>query len=137
MIKTFFGLVTLTGMLLVSTAFAFEMEDSKLNLSIGKTGVFDISNTYKTAIAVKVSVEPETIKPIPANAPDCSKSVRIFPKIVRLEPGERQAIKFISRQQGYCRVFFEVDKDIPEQIALTATAGINTRYKIGIPVDVE
>jgi len=118
-------------------AAAFQMPDTNLNLIKGKTKGFDIVNAYDSPMTVRVTVETETIREIPKDSPDCSKNLKIFPKIFQVQPKQSQTVKFLSRQKGKCRVFFEVDKDNPDQMDLGMGAVINMRYRIGIPVSVE
>lgn len=121
--------------------FAFQIffpdEGQKIKLKLNTPLSLLVENAYNDAIAVKIDIEKDTIRELPVGTPDCSGSVKAFPKLIMLQPKEKQAIKFIARGTGKCRVFFTIDREKPDKVQVSDGAVISIRYRIGVPVDVE
>ena len=128
-------IIAVIALCLMSTpAFAIQLAKYKVEGKVGQTVTADLVNNENQPITVKVVVVPEIVKPVPADAGDCSKSLRVFPKLFTLKEGDAQVVKLLSRKPGYCRVYFETDKVKPDMV-LEGEGGVkvDVRFRTGIP----
>ena len=116
------------------SASAFQVYSYEVKGRVGRPVEVKVVNSYEVPVIVRVVAEPETVKTVPENARDCSTTLRSFPRVFSLEPGQMQIVKFLSRSEGYCRIYFVVDRNEPETIQ-TDSVVLRLRLRIGIPAE--
>jgi len=130
-------------MALAVNAFGMATLDRKVDAKKGKPQSFEVTNNSPSPVVLRAWAESETIRKLPEGAPDCSKNVKIFPKMIQLQPGEAQTFKILSNQAGYFRLFIHEEKlrDTKNHNSGTSSddagASINLNFRFGFPGHVE
>lgn len=153
-------ILTAVFMLITAQAYAVQIDKYKLETKAGEPVVLDVSNNEQQPITVKIEIASETTKEVPAGIEDCGaiipqdpgqavkiegngtteenanvqRKTRAFPKQFVLQPGENQAVKFMSRQPGWCRVYIVADKKDPDTMQISEGAFVNILMRTGIPL---
>lgn len=134
-IKTICALLISTLFLaLFSPAHAFHLSSQKLDLKQGEATSETIRNTTDADMTVKVSIEREHIRET-NGVEDCSKALRVFPKVFEIKAGKTQDIRLISREPGMCRVYFLVDSKANDRTDETGNT-VSIILRVGVPVSV-
>ncbi|KAA0888084.1 hypothetical protein [Oryzomonas rubra] len=58
-------------------------------------------------VTVKITVIPDKSTPYPDGTPDCSKSLKVFPRVLKIKEGEESVVKFLAPEVGACRITIE------------------------------
>ena len=137
------GATLLSGFFLTSSAHAIQLTQQKLDLIVSKTSSIELKNDGAQRIAVRIRVVPEKkelSEHLPKGFKSCDKSVKAYPSIFELDPNKYQSVKFLSRELGHCRVYFDTDK-LDDKGALATEKdengmAIHTKFSTGLPVHV-
>ena len=135
----------LLSIIAVLPAHAIQLSQQKIELKVNKTSSIELTNDAESRVAVRVRVVPETLPgalaKLPAEFKSCDKHLKAFPVMFELEPGKYQVVKFMSRGEGHCRVYFETDKldaNGAETFEKTEQGiSIHTKIATGLPVVVK
>lgn len=130
-------LLTILALSITAQAGAFSLPAYKVSAKPGETREIVVSNVYQETITVYSKAKPDTYhKDLPADAKDCSEAIKVYPKAFDIQPGEKQTVKVISRQEGYCYIFFEVYKH-PKEEEPKLGASISIQPVFGIPATIK
>lgn len=111
--------VVAASLLPVLNASAFSLSSQKIELISGKAGDLTYNNGTNRAESILVDT---------ALCP----TLRIYPKVFEVKPGEYQEIRLLSREAANCRVYFMVTPSYApdEQVQ------VKINFKVGVPVNV-